>query len=263
MTAPMPKGLADRVLEEVAARKRLDQVIGCLVEPGDDHVFVTTLRRLLRMCGLNPTTTYLTEVVTRMGSYFHEMRIKGPQRRAMVLPGLKLVEGGLEKARKKLAHEWMVTLSKEGLSADQGAPPIWHRISAEQAGTSLLRRKDGSSRLPPGTLATCSKMTVRLSDDWRDGNPDPSVVDRVFTTCARREAMGVYNSRVQDYLWEQCDWRQFPAIHRMVWELHVVDGLSPLEIARKLGRHYSGIKVIFQRHRALAGVVPRGRQLKK
>lgn len=237
------KPLAEKVREEVEARRKLDAVLPCLIEPGDDHVHVTTLRRLLRLCGLNPTTPYLTECVTRMGSYFLETRITDQNRRVVILPGMKLVEDGVKKARKALMGEWRTLLAAEGMGEEPEPVPLWHKPTPNM------------------------NSLIILPDDWADGTGEhgktPSLRDRIFQTHANREAAGVYNATMEDYLWRGCDWRKFKASDRLVVELHVVDGLTPREISAKTGMVYQTVKLALQRHRALAGFQPRGRKAKK
>lgn len=250
---PVPKTrkpLTTKLRDEVANRRRLNLVLPCLLEKADDsYVRITTLRRLLGLCGVNPHSTYFTEVLAaRFETYVETVR-QGDHR-VNTLPGVRLIEGGTDKARAKLAKAWAVLTAADGavMGEEPTRIPDWHTRAEDY---------DHGAR---GT-----HVAVRLPHDWSDeavASSDFSTPDRVAMTAANREAAGVYNATMEDYVWRRADWSQFPKLERQVLELHVVDGYYQNEIAKELGIVPAAAKRILQRHRARAGITPRGRQPK-
>lgn len=255
MTAAKP--ILEKVRVEIENRARLDKVLPCLIRRSEDpksFVRVLTLRRLLGLCGLRPRYAYLLELLTRdYETYVMQKCVKGKDRSRTYLayPGVELIEGGVERARKKLAAEWNARMKAEGIVLEP--PPPAHNMGP---GAAMSRLKGGS----------VGGVEVQLPDDWSDQavdpcgnervppNQNPSLSHRVLILNANRKAASIYHDRLSEWVWRNAPWSQFPESHKKVMVLHVTHGLSTKELSERLGYSKALVTMILQRHRNLAGL---------
>jgi hypothetical protein len=258
MATPRKK-LAERVVAEIELRRKLDIVLPLILVPCEAMVRMTTLRRLLLFCGLRPTIFYLTEALAKVNTYVEKTRIKDSTR--LVLPGVRVADGCIPRARARLLEEWNAKLRAEGMLEEPHEHPRWLMQEFHHTGGPAPGDVRAAHEGDPDKF---SRTVVTLPADWDvEANAERDVRRAAFSAAASAAAAGEYHAKMAEYLWRRCDWRNYSALDRLVVEMHIVDELDAKAIGKRIGRTRACCKAILQRHRALAGIVPRGRQAKR
>jgi len=208
-------------LQEMAGRKehgdKLRAVLrAVVVKAPTRHLRVAELRHIFRLAGLRPTyPEILTAVVDVFGAT--PVRPRGLHR-VRGWRGLGLRVKPLELYR-KVSGRWDATLEKEGLP--QEPEPI-HGAWKTVVGDSL-----GSDN--------------RLGQMVRELRFRQIANTRHFEIAA-------------EYLHGN-DWSRWPPLHRDVWEVYSLEGLTSQQIAARVGDTLESTKNILVEHKARCGIL--------
>ena len=123
---------------------------------------------------------------------------------------------------------WSDRLDSEGLGVDAGTPPPWH-------------------------TARNVRNSVQLPQDW-SADAEPDFANRVQSTALNREMAPAINARIEDYVWREVNWRDYPDEHRVIMEAFVTDGSEDACLAEVAGVSKSSVARILRLHRLLANV---------
>lgn len=248
----MPNSLRSRLLHEAAQRGRLAVVLPLLVAADPpEHVSISALQRLLRLCGVSVSEKYLGGILTARyaaarGRFVTDRLTK---RRAVVWYGIRLRGGGLARAKAALLAEYEAALADEGMTPELPAEPAWRTMSMETV-----------DRLSSGRGP---RVLVRLpSDDpghraaGANGGPPGTVESRARNFLADALAAGPYHAALSELLWRGTDWSKYPAWHRTLLEEHLETGLGYRAFCRKHPVSERAAKAALQLHRTRAGLRP-------